>query len=821
MTYKRGTDRLPIPPKDAKSHNFTCDFCIVGCGYKAYTWPISKEGGTAASENAFGVDLAGQQSIESEGWYTTSMYNIVEQNGEPVHVVIKPDKDCVVNSGLNSVRGGRMAETRFSAQTGSMADRLTMPIVWRYSQHLPTSWDDALSLTAAVMQRVIDEQGEDEILVTMFDHGGAAGGYENTWGTGKLFFDAMKVRNCRIHNRPAYNSEVHATRDMGMGELNNAYEDAELADTIFVVGANSLETQTNYFLNHWIPNLRGTTIEKKERLIPGEPHDSAKIIIVDPRRTVTLNACEVEAGKENVLHLAINPGTDLIMLNALMSEIVAKGWQARDFISKHTSGFEDALKAGKVSLKEAAKETGLSVADLKKAARWIAEPKKGGKPRRTMMAYEKGLIWTNDNYRTNAAIANLCFATHSVGRLGTGCVRLGGHQEGYVRPSDGFIGRPAPYVDDLVLGGKGGVHITWATDTFKSGLNASHFRQVYRRRTNMVKEAMSAIPYGDQDAQVDAILNAIKRGGLFAVNVDILPSQIGDACHVILPAATTGEMNLTSMNGERRLRLSEKFMDAPGEARPDCIIAADLGKALEAAFRKAGNDAYADNFKGKFDWKTEEDAFMDGYHKHATGGKHVTYDRLRAMGTNGVQEPATGYKDGKLIGTPRLYTDSKFGTKDGKAHFMQTAWRGFDPADRAEQKKEYPFLINSGRKNMIWQNAFYDENLPFVWERFKLPPIEMNPDDMKKLKIKAGDLVEVHNKVGSTQAMVYPVATARPGECFMLFAAPVGQHGNIVSGGVNELRIPNYKNVWANIRRIGRAPEADSVSFKGLEYKSA
>ena len=42
------------------------------------------------------------------------MYNIVKQNGEDVHIVIKPDKDCVVNSGLGSVRGARMAEMSYS-----------------------------------------------------------------------------------------------------------------------------------------------------------------------------------------------------------------------------------------------------------------------------------------------------------------------------------------------------------------------------------------------------------------------------------------------------------------------------------------------------------------------------------------------------------------------------------------------------------------------------------------------------------------------------------------------------------------------------------
>jgi hypothetical protein len=42
---------------------------------------------------------------------------------------------------------------------------------------------------------------------------------------------------------------------------------------------------------------------------------------------------------------------------------------------------------------------------------WIAEPKEGGKRRRTMFGYEKGLIWGTDNYRTNAALVNLALAS--------------------------------------------------------------------------------------------------------------------------------------------------------------------------------------------------------------------------------------------------------------------------------------------------------------------------------------------------------------------------------------------------------------------------
>ena len=271
MAYKRQIDRLPIIPKDAKEFNVTCHYCIVGCGYKAYTWAVNKQGGAAADQNKFGVDLAKQQPAKTAAWYSPSMYNIVRQNGEDVHIVIKPDKDCEVNSGLGSVRGARMAEMSYSRARNTELQRLTDPMVWRYGQMQPTSWDDALDLVARVTVAVINDMGEDGLFVSAFDHGGAGGGYENTWGTGKLYFGAMKVKNIRIHNRPAYNSEVHATRDMGVGELNNCYEDAELADTIVAVGTNALETQTNYFLNHWVPNLRGTSVDKKRAEFGSEP----------------------------------------------------------------------------------------------------------------------------------------------------------------------------------------------------------------------------------------------------------------------------------------------------------------------------------------------------------------------------------------------------------------------------------------------------------------------------------------------------------------------------------------------------------------------
>ncbi len=820
MTYKRYTDRLPIIPADAQEHNVTCHYCIVGCGYKAYTWPLNRQGGTAPNENKFGVDLSEQQQMDAEAWYAPSMYNAVKQNGRDVHLVIKPDVDCVVNSGLGSIRGARMAENRRSDITGTQQQRLADPLVWRYGTWQPTTWDDALDLVARVTARFIDKDDEDDLYVSMFDHGGSAGGYENTWGTGKLYFGSMKVKNCRIHNRPAYNSEVHSSRDMGVDELNYAYEDYGLADTIMLVGANPLETQTNLFLNHMVPGMQG----------------GAKVIIVDPRRTVTVNACEEAAGAENVLHIQPKSGTDLALFNAILAHVADQGWADRAFIDASTfrggiavgedeahpaalGSFEDAVAAVRISTAEAAEICGVPEADIVKAAEWYAKPDEDGARRKAVIAYEKGIIWGNDNYRTIGALVNLGLACGNIGREGGGVCRLGGHQEGYFRPSDAHVGRPAPYFDQLLIQGGGRVHHIWACDHYKTTLNASVFKREYNRRTNMVKEAMDAAAGATRDELVDAIEGAIRAGGLFSVNVDIIHSQIGQAAHVILPAAESGEMNLTSMNGERRLRLVEKYMDGPGQAMPDCLIAARLANHLERVLTEEGRAEYAAQFVG-YDWRTEEDAFMDGYH---SGNPEVTYERLRAMGNNGVQEPVVGYEDGRLVGTKRLYADGVFtrhGRDDGKALFCLGGWRGLQAPGKAQQQASHRFLINNGRSNLNWQNWFLDQDNDFVIDRFPLPFIQINPEDAGELGLKNGDMVEVYNDVGATQAMVYMEPTARRNETFMLFGAPSGTQGNVINGGVNELVLPNYKQTWANIRKIADAsPATTKLSFKSWEVE--
>ena len=317
----------------------------------------------------------------------------------------------------------------------------------------------------------------------------------------------------------------------------------------------------------------------------------------------------------------------------------------------------------------------------------------------------------------------------------------------------------------------------------------------------------------------NAIVGAIKKGGLFAVDVDIVPTKIGQACHVWLPAATSGEMNLTSMNGERRMRLTERYMDPPGQAMPDCLIAARIANNMERVFREDGQGDIADKFKG-FDWKTEEDAFMDGYHGHEKGGEFVTYERLRAMGTNGFQEPATAFTDGKIVGTKRLFADGKFGGKDGKATFFEAKWRGLQAPGKQAEKNKWPFLINNGRTNIVWQSAYLDQDNEFVMDRWPYPFIQMNPDDMAELeaeggrsgrglqrqRLDAGDGLSDADRQAEADLHAVRLPDGRAGQRRLGRASTSSSSRTTSRPGAASARSPTRRRAWQNVEHGFRRP---------------
>jgi len=719
----------------------------------------------------------------------------------------------MVNIGQNSVRGGMMGVSTFNAASPTK-DRLKEPQVFRGGMLMESSWEETISIIAKVYKRIIDNDGADEISHKTFDHGGGGGGFENTWGTGKLFHSAIGTASASIHNRPAYNSEVHSSREMGIGELNSSYYDTSISDTMVVIGCNPYECQTNLFNIHMQANLDGSTLEnKKKEYDKSESASKGKIIFVDPRRTASITNSIAIAGKENVLHLQIKPGQDITLMNALVTYIIEQGWEAKEFIKNHTENFDAMYKVNKVSLEYASSITNISVADIKKAAEWIAKPKPSGHRPRNAIYYEKGIIWGIKNYENVASIVNLALLTHSVGRVGTGVCRAGGHQEGYTRPEyHGPSRQNLAVIDTDIIEGKYLVYSIWGTNPFGQSIATQQLRNAVTKRSQIVKDAINGYHGNNLDELADIIYRACKSGGLFVVDVDIYPTQSSERAHIVLPAATTMEMNLTSMSGERRMRLSEKVMDAPGTAKPDCLIAADIANALKAEYLKVGNKVMAKRFEG-FEWKSEEDAFMDGFagqgakmaSQGGATGTLATYKLLREAGNNGVQLPIVKVENGKLIGTRLNYADGNFGTKSGRATFLPTPQPAM-PKQVAKQVKRYKYWVNTGRINEVWQSNYHTGRLEFTAKRWPMAPLEIHPNDAKELGVMSGDIVQLNNDYGSTRAIAIVTDAVRKGEVFGAFGFQNSIINDLCTDYVDpDTKIPFYKGTAANILKVGRS----------------
>src|SRR3546814_3838068 len=63
--------------------------------------------------------------------------------------------------------------------------RLKQPRLYAADQWVDASWDQAMALYAGLLKKTLDKDGTEGIVFSCFDHGGAGGGFENTWGTGK------------------------------------------------------------------------------------------------------------------------------------------------------------------------------------------------------------------------------------------------------------------------------------------------------------------------------------------------------------------------------------------------------------------------------------------------------------------------------------------------------------------------------------------------------------------------------------------------------------------------------------------------------------
>jgi arsenite oxidase large subunit len=775
MALFLGQDELPVPPKNATVHTSACQYCNVGCGYKIYTWPVRK---TPKRSSARGPYPKGALS----DWISPAMVTRGKVDGKDSYIAVVPDRDCIVNKGDHSPRGGTNALTVYTTRKHPLTkptERLLHPMARdsKGAELKRVSWDDALDRVADAIKRALDTRGPSSIGLWAADHLSPEMNFAST----KLFFAARPkglydaslgpdrgVAVRAIHNRPKWNSEhpIIAEHFGSASTLLYSYRDFELADTVLISGANSYETGTVLY----------NRIHARK----------SKKVVIDPRKTVPAKNAEDLGG----VHLQLRPNTDVVLLNSLMNVILRENLHDQAFIDARCDAasfqqLRDTVLQDKYRPENAEKATGVPARRVERAARLL------GKPKKSSILFEKGVIWSGtQNDAVMSSYANLALLLGSIGSPGRVFGRQGGHQSAYMydfdwpHPQGGDDRRnlwqelEAGTIDCLIV----------------SICNPLRMQQ----QTTQLRQFMKRVP--------------------FVVDMNIRPSDITQVADVVLPAAAWGEYTYTRENLERRLRVNQQFYDPPGEVRAEYLIFVAIAQRLAQrhGLLDAGEWAFSR-------WEDVFTAMQQTSEGRSLGLNNITPQELAALGTNGIQQPTRREGD-KLIGTERIYTD-KFATADGRARFIARdySWTDADPLaflpEPIKPNAQYPFFVTTVRYQHIWQSGYTYRYLT-DFARHSVPFMEfvVNPTDARKAGLKDGDWAEVRNQFSACEGVVNVSRQVPPGLISAIFGWQGASDGNpfgvpryyannLVAGGPLQQKSNGafFKNTRGALRKLDRA----------------
>ncbi|MEQ8280023.1 MAG: arsenate reductase (azurin) large subunit [Deltaproteobacteria bacterium] len=798
---------LPIIPAHAKRVPTACDYCIVGCGYEAITWPVEDRG----------------TDEDPADWYAPAMHTIADVDGRPHHVVVRPDRSSrVVNVGGDfSVRGGTLAQKLYSKDRATR-ERLTTPLLRVDGELVPIGWDEALEINARVGRYVLDRHGE---LAWGMKHYSYQY-YENTYALTKLALGAVNTPVWAVHDKPAEASDTPGLSDAGVYAFNASYQDWRDAEVIFVSGVSLYDAKSILFQD-WVA--------------PG----GAKLIVVNPRRDLTASYALANGG----LHLQVVPGTDTLLHNAIARQIIEMGGEDAAFIAARTVSAEDLAGEGgfrraafgrtyedyrafilgrdEHRAEAAAEITGVPAEQIRAAAQMLAAPAKSA------FMLEKGNYWSHNVDNTNSFVS-LGLLVGAGGAPGRVIGRAGGHQRGMIKGGryphdkspDHYEGHPlALNVDRWVTEGR--VRYMWVVGTtWCAAMGATgHLDEVIsiltRHTGPQMTSAVMRAGRVDVEAAVDALRAKVDALGMVLVQQDIYANGLSAYADLVFPAAGWGEADFTRMQGERRLRMYSRIADAPGDARPDWWIVAQTAQRMgyEGFDWPDGNAIFEEAAEASVGSPHDYQALVDLARERGESG----HEFLRALGTEGVQCPIR--RDGDaLVGTPRLH-DERFFTTSGRAVFMEGSWARVAPVQERIAPRGDELWVTNMRVNALWQSLADDARIPQRIDRYPANVVHIHPADAAARGIATGDWVSLENDsvlnhqgqphLGRVRAVALVTDSTRRGVMctYFNYRGDVSQSANCLTDGEVDPMNPvyRYKLARARVVRLGRSEFAETM----------
>ncbi len=632
--------------------------------------------------------------------------------------VIAGDANHPANHGKLCVKGATLA------QTLDDSSRLTHPAIGGRQ----AGWDEALDLIAEKMASCIAQHGPDSVAF----YGSGQFLTEDYYVANKFMKGFVGTANIDTNSRLCMSSTVAGhIRAFGEDIVPGCYEDIDEADLLVFVGANAAWCHPVLF----------------ERAQANRALRGAKIVVIDPRRTATAALAD--------LHLPIRPDADIALFQTLLCHLADRNALDQSYIRSHTLNFAETLEAAR----EPAGDLGIPDNRLATFLDWFS------RTARTVTLFSQGVNQSATGTDKVNAIINVHLATGRIGKAGAGPFSLTGQP-------NAMGGREVGGLANLLAGHmalenpahRATVQSFWQSPRIarKRGLKAvDMFDAVLRGHVKFLW--IAATNPAESLPRAERVRAAIEHCP-FVVAADCWPTETTRLANVVLPAAGWGEKDGTVTNSERTISRQRPFRAAPGDARPDWWMFAQVARRLgHAGFRYANP---AEIFR--------EHAALSGFEN--------TGDRLfdissRARMTDEAYEAMSPFQWPDK--QKRLFGRGNFPTASGRANFVPVRAAITPKPDTA-----FPFTLNTGRLRDQWHTMTRTGFVPALMVSGGAAHFAISPEDATQYSIADGDLVRVTTRHASAVLPVSIAAGQSPGH---IFGAMHWTNAHSSAGTVNRL----------------------------------
>ena len=604
-----------------------------------------------------------------------------------------------------------------------------------YQFYREATWEEALNLAAEGFNRIKSDNGPQSLA----GFGCAKGSNEEAYLVQKLVRTGFENNNVDHCTRLCHASSVAALLEtIGSGAVSNQVSDGAYADVIIVIGSRPHE-------NHPVAaTFLKNASERGSKLIFIEPYSS----------DIAIHASHF---------LQLRPGTDVLLLNAMMHVIIDENLHNKKFIDEHTNDFENIIEIVKdYSPEKVSPICGVEAELIKEVARLYATSDK------SIIFWGMGIsqhIHGTDNAR---CLISLALMTGQIGRESTGLHPLRGQNNVQGASDVGLI--PMVYPDYQPV-----------TDPeIRIKFEKLWGQELNPENGKTVVEIMHAISsneinglyiMGENPAMSDPNLNHA-RNALATLDhlvvQDIFFTETCSYADVILPASAFPEKDGTFTNTDRRVQLGRQAIEAPGEAKKDLWIIQEIANRMGL----------------NWNYKNAKDVFNE-IRLATPSMAGITWERLETV--DSLTYPLMNIND---PGEPIIFKNGIFPTKDGKGTFVAAEYT--KPAELPSE--DFPFIFITGRQLEHWHTGTMTRHSRVLDTIEPGPCILINPEDLKFFSLKSGDILVIESRRGKISATTRVDEGMQKGVVMMPFSFNEAAANLITNEALDPIaKIPEFK----------------------------